>query len=485
MEGLPRELLCMALSFLQDDDRSLLSCELVCKKWRATIMTGRANFYRTKCEGMLAKTPNLQSTFKQHKFAEHCGDARWAKAFYFKLKSLPDRWRSSKPKPAVKVIDCMTAVDPRGKKASDEFTDDWKRKHNYRGVYDSVWDPSVDLLTCSVNDTIQVWAVDSGECLAVLGPSLLDKGVQASCFDTSGHTLASGTYAGSVKLLDLLSGKELKELPTDGKHFISDVKLVSNDLIAINCYGEITEWRLREGVGSAEADFVRNFAPSFEALDGSADMRERYSARNFERLIDFNDQFVATNGPGFLCCFARDGSSQYDIVVDINAGMGQVQSAPVLCLRIASRNDVYWGEMGGRVGRMAVRPNAPVRHLSTSSASESAQLRLFVTRFEDNVTSLAVRDDVVIVGDVNAEIHCLDRKQLEKEDSEGKKKQKTNPNYDPLRFVLEDGHQYKEYIWTVNADAARVFSGDSLGKLVIHDLWDYREVTFSDIGLDL
>ena len=34
----------------------------------------------------------------------------------------------------------------------------------------------------------------------------------------------------------------------------------------------------------------------------------------------------------------------------------------------------------------------------------------YQTRFEDSITSMSVRDDTIVLGDVNAEIHVLNRK---------------------------------------------------------------------------
>ena len=41
-----------------------------------------------------------------------------------------------------------------------------------------------------------------------------------------------------------------------------------------------------------------------------------------------------------------------------------------------------------------------------------------------------------------------------------------------FRFLLENGHSYRSYIWAVEMDATRIFSGDSDACLVVHDFWD-------------
>ena len=65
-----------------------------------------------------------------------------------------------------------------------------------------------------------------------------------------------------------------------------------------------------------------------------------------------------------------------------------------------------------------------------------------------------------LIGDVNAEIHCLDRSGPLSQNS--------------FKFMLETGHSYKSFIWAVEMDESRIFSGDSDACLVVHDFWDYE-----------
>ena len=94
----------------------------------------------------------------------------------------------------------------------------------------------------------------------------------------------------------------------------------------------------------------------------------------------------------------------------------------------------------------------------------------FKTRFEEegssdlddhsnSITSIAVAKDRILIGDVNAEIYCLNRSP------------DTPLGQDSFRFFLESGHSYNSYIWAVNMDESRIFSGDSESCLVIHDFW--------------
>ena len=85
-------------------------------------------------------------------------------------------------------------------------------------------------------------------------------------------------------------------------------------------------------------------------------------------------------------------------------------------------------------------------------------------------TLILVREDKIVIGDVNAEIHVLDRK----------------PNVplsqDSFQFLLEKGHYNGAYngypyIWAVEIDATRIFSGDSDACLVVHDFWEQETET--------
>ena len=92
----------------------------------------------------------------------------------------------------------------------------------------------------------------------------------------------------------------------------------------------------------------------------------------------------------------------------------------------------------------------------------------FKTRFEvdavdnsdhNSITSISVGEDRILIGDVNAEIHCLNRSP------------DTPLTQESFRFLLETGHSYNSFIWAVNMDESRIFSGDSDSCLVIHDFW--------------
>ena len=72
-----------------------------------------------------------------------------------------------------------------------------------------------------------------------------------------------------------------------------------------------------------------------------------------------------------------------------------------------------------------------------------------------------MREDKIVIGDVNAEIHVLERKS------------NVPLSQESFQFLLENGHSYGEFIWAVEIDATRIFSGDSDACLVVHDFWEH------------
>ena len=132
------------------------------------------------------------------------------------------------------------------------------------------------------------------------------------------------------------------------------------------------------------------------------------------------------------------------------------------------QNSAYWAG-----------PRGILYHLKHDLNKQSIQVldsehvkEQFKTRFEadalddldnqnsqNSITSIAVGKDRILIGDVNAEIHCLNRSP------------DTPLDQDSFRFLLESGHSYNSFIWAVNMDESRIFSGDSDSCLVIHDFW--------------
>ena len=119
------------------------------------------------------------------------------------------------------------------------------------------------------------------------------------------------------------------------------------------------------------------------------------------------------------------------------------------------QNSAYWAGSKGILYHMKLDfDQKTVDTINREDVKET-----FQTRYEDSITSIAIRQDRILIGDVNAEIHCLNRSP------------EIPLSQASFRFLLESGHSYKSFIWAVDMDESRIFSGDSESCLVIHDFW--------------
>lgn len=437
---LPTEVQELILSHL--DLASLLSCEAACKSWRGLL--GRCPIYRKKCLQLEARRPTLSVCFRRHGFQSRCGDARWCKDFLLGLEGLiRDDWGGGKSKeagigPAVTVLDCLEAeVDGRGVDADNP---EWRRRHNYVGVYDMVYDLSSGRLVCSVYDTIQVWDADSLECLQIVTADILDPVPvdRTACFGVAagGRLLVAGSRRGNLRLVDLVTGKACPgswsaDQPSQ-RNPVADVKVEGDEVLTVDNRGQLQEWRL-------EAKARRLVHGLAVKLDHPERICEDYWRPNSERLLDFSDRFAVTSSFNLLLLLGRGGGGPtYKVCQTID------MSNNVLCLK-AMGELAFVGEQNGVVSRLHYESLAGADHMGT--------------RYGDNITSLDASADRVVAGDVNGEVHVCSWANF------GKNKDSL-PDY-----TLESGHADKSFVWCVKADAERMFSGDQDGKLVVHDFW--------------
>ncbi len=463
---LPAEVQERILGLVGSDDRSLLSAEATCAEWRAILR--RAPIYKSKCLSALRRTPALATSFLRHRFDRNCCRPQWCKAFYFGLSRLQRRgWTREEPK--VTVADCMEAQV--GGRKVDLVSGEWRQRHNYSGVYDMVYDREAGRLVCSVYDTIQVWDANSFECLKILGPELLDgsgpAGTRTICFYVSGDLLACGTTSGTVKILDLWSEKgQAAEKAGDGGGAVVDLKISGEEMLSVDCYGDIVQWRLEQKTGKLTR--VGNLSPPLEGMeaeregegeaeveDGGDSVHALYRRKNLERTLDFNDDVVVTNTLRLLVLFSRKAGRE-----GRRAATFVFCPSNVLCLRVLGRA-AYWGVLRGKV----FRTDLYLAHSGRSRVirDPTRECERMETRFQDNVTSLDVTEDRVVVGDVNGEVHVCSTDRFG-----------SNKDLAP-DFVLESGHSYRSFVWCVKMDAERIFSGDQDGKIVVHDFWRWGQ----------
>ena len=191
--------------------------------------------------------------------------------------------------------------------------------------------------------------------------------------------------------------------------------------------GLIAEWRWQytkddDGREIIKFALKRSFYPPFP--DNEDTIAPKYKSRYSERLIDYNDNVAATNISDMFCIFD---------IQRLSVSRWILTKKTVLCSQVFQQ-DVYWAGSEG----MLFHLRAP----SSSSSSSSSKLEdktvknvevlkiedikdSFQTKYQDSITSIAVSDDKILMGDVNAEIHCLSR---------------TLPlTNESLRFTLETG----------------------------------------------
>jgi len=446
MDTFPIEVLANIFAFL--DDQSILNSEKVCPKWRSAIK--EEYFYAKKCLDLLKRHNTLKSTFAKNRFAsviKH--DTSAAKKFYFKLKGLPSQWdlkkNGSLPTPRIFRHFCKTG----------EVSEDWVRKHNYTGVYDMVWIPDKSYLIVSCYDTIQVWdMVANTRVNTFLGSQLDTQDEKATCFYGCGPALVTGTSFGRLQAFDLISREKIGESTIDHNHkeMFSDIKGFGNSVLCVDWKGLLFHWTWKYDKKRDQMNFElkKSFYPPFPADDGKTS--KAYTSRFCERLVDFNEHIAITNCHDMFCIF------------DINKGTIGTwvrTSRSVLCQQVFETS-AYWAGQGGILYHLkqclekkSISGDEDVKVIDSEEVTECYQ-----TRFEDSITSMSVRDDTIVLGDVNAEIHVLNRKP-DVPLSKGS-----------FRFLLENGHSYRSYIWAVEMDATRIFSGDSDACLVVHDFWD-------------
>ncbi len=224
---------------------------------------------------------------------------------------------------------------------------------------------------------------------------------------------------------------------------VVDLKIAGTEMLSIDCFGTIVEWHVDE----RKLECLGELSPPLNRLVGEENERVRnlYRRKNPERTLDFNDYVVATNTLGLLVLFSRkqDGPATFVLC-----------PSNVLCLRVLGRT-AYWGVLKGKVFRTDLYLSSACRVIE----DPDSQCERLETYFKDNVTSLDVSEERVVVGDVNGEVHVCSVDRFG-----------ANFNWLP-DFSLESGHEYKSFVWCVKVDAERIFSGDQDGKIVVHDFW--------------
>jgi hypothetical protein len=271
------------------------------------------------------------------------------------------------------------------------------------------------------------------------GPTLDGDNVKSRCFAASDQALFCGTDRGQIKVFDLMSGILHQTIPSPvngtSRNYICDLKVGGYDLVAVDWFGSTHRWKiLQNGV---DVIYVSSFTPTStnEALS------VQYSAKQTERRIEFNEVIAVTNVRQIFCIWDLQNSERAPAFITTKSF--------VLCSKVFHRF-AFWGEQNGSVHQV----------FFPDRGGDAEVIGVVKTMFKDSITSLSVTSDVAVFGDKNGEISCV---RLPLSDDS------------PFEFVLESGHEFSCFVWAVQVDGVRIFSGDSNAKLVIHDFWNFDD----------
>ena len=202
--------------------------------------------------------------------------------------------------------------------------------------------------------------------------------------------------------------------------------------------GLIAEWRWQytkddDGKEIIKFALKRSFYPPFPANEDT--IAQKYKTRYSERLLDYNDNVAATNISDMFCIFD---------IQRLSFARWILTKKTVLCSQVFQQ-DVYWAGSEGMLFHL--RAPCSSSKIEEKNVKNVEVLKIedindsFQTKYQDSITSIAVSDDKILMGDVNAEIHCLSR---------------TLPlTNESLRFTLETGNIPTNYLCMILA----IFSG--------------------------
>ena len=219
------------------------------------------------------------------------------------------------------------------------------------------------------------------------------------------------------------------------RSYICDLKVHGDNVLAVDWLGNMQQWKF---LPNRDLVFVSSFTP----LSNDLATLTQYTSKQTERLVEFNEFIGVTNVRQLFCIWN---------VHDVHRVASWISTETyVLCSKVLG-HDAFWGEQNGSVHQFQYQEHKP----SITTMTGHVQ-----TTFKDSITSLSVTRDHVVFGDKNGEIHCS---KLPLSQNNG------------FKFVLETGHQFGAFVWAIQVDGTRIFSGDSNAKMVIHDFWDFEE----------
>ena len=239
-------------------------------------------------------------------------------------------------------------------------------------------------------------------------------------------------------MFDLLTGKVTgtfrhPHLSADVKVHICDVKVHGDDLLAVDWYGNIQQWKILPN-----KDLV--YMSSFTPLSNDPQTTEKYTHIEWNRLVEFNSFIGVTNIRKLFCIWNMHDVHYVASWIATESG--------ILCSKVLGHN-VFWGEQNGSVYHYQYEEDQPSNPIMTGHVQTN----------QESITSLSVTRDSVVFGNMNGEIHCS-KLPLSKDNQ--------------FERVLVTEHRIGASVTAIQVDGPRIFSSDSSGNLIIHDFWDYQ-----------
>ena len=320
-------------------------------------------------------------------------------------------------------------------------------------------------MVCSVDECIHIWDVNALKRVNIFHSWQIDSnGVKGTCFGVTPDQkhIIFGTDSSKLQVFDLLTSAFIRAYSVnrfqDVDHtstYISDIKIIGETLIALDAYGSLTQWSVEGSELKFQKSIVPPIRPYFNQLTVNksfSDKHYEFSTRNFTRLLDFNDDLIVScTHRGWICILSRKNPR----TVTYERSMTRVE-----CLKLKG-TVIYCGLEAGVIQQITLRED-PHSGFYVNACPKSCKLTKQFTEFSDTITSIDVTDDgkVVVAGDINGEIHGY----LTSSSIFGRAQR-------ARVFRLPNAHGHGSYVWSLQLDASRIFSGDSDGKLVVHDLW--------------
>ncbi|XP_023346593.1 uncharacterized protein LOC111715495 [Eurytemora carolleeae] len=261
---------------------------------------------------------------------------------------------------------------------------------------------------------------------------------QTTCFSLHKDLLICGTENGYIKLLDINSEKILVKARVNS-YYISDIKYHQGRLISLDCFGNILHWKLLE------------VPPFLQALGNeSPEVPFLLQQRNIERLLDFgSDDLILTTFKSHITVY-KDNAFLVSFPV----------YSDVFCIDKQDKL-VGFGCKGG-VDREFVNPVAGIVLIDPTSPPFIPRI-YFRTPDNDPVISIQLTSRFLILGDINGEIHLINVENLDIPSGESFRDLK------PSDITTLRSHGYRDFVWALNTDGFRLFSGDETGQIIVHD----------------